>query len=34
MRIIEDPSDVPWVERYIYAHYGNADRVLTIDLKK
>jgi predicted ABC-type ATPase len=30
MRIIENPYDIPWVGKYIYTHYKNADRVLVL----
>lgn len=30
MRIIKEPSDIPWVEKYIYAYYKDADRVLVL----
>jgi predicted ABC-type ATPase len=30
MRIIKEPSAIPWVERYIYAHYKDADRSIKI----
>jgi predicted ABC-type ATPase len=34
MKIIKDPSDIPWVEKYIYANYGYAERSLAINVKK
>ena len=34
MKIIKEPSDIPWVEKYIYRHYKNADRVLKISGKR
>lgn len=33
MQIIKEPSDIPWVEKYIYFHYKNADRVLVLRSK-
>jgi len=34
MKIIEEPSDILWVERYIYRHYKNAERVLKLKRKQ
>ena len=34
MKIIKEPSDIPWVEKYIYRHYKSADRVLKISGKR
>jgi len=34
MKIMKDPSDIPWVERHIYAHFKGADKVLTINEKR
>ncbi|MCL2712897.1 MAG: hypothetical protein FWD37_06485 [Methanomassiliicoccaceae archaeon] len=31
MRIIEEPSDIPWVEKYIHSYYKDADRVLILN---
>ncbi|MCL2142974.1 MAG: zeta toxin family protein [Methanomassiliicoccaceae archaeon] len=28
MSILKRPSDVPWVEKYIFSHYSDADKVL------
>jgi predicted ABC-type ATPase len=33
MNIIKDPSEIPWVERYIYTHYKDAERSLKIARK-
>jgi predicted ABC-type ATPase len=33
MNIIKDPSEIPWVERYIYTHYKDAERTLKISRK-
>ena len=34
MQIIKEPSEIPWVEKYIYSHYKTADRVLALRPKK
>jgi len=34
MKIIEEPSEIPWVEKYIYSHYRNAERVLKLKRKQ
>jgi len=33
MKIIKDPSEIPWVEKYICRHFKDADRVLKIKRK-
>jgi predicted ABC-type ATPase len=34
MSIIKDPSAIPWVEKYIFAHYKDAEKILTVNGKK
>jgi len=34
MQIIKEPSDIPWVENYIYKYYKDADRVLILRTRK
>ncbi|MDR0335210.1 MAG: zeta toxin family protein [Methanomassiliicoccaceae archaeon] len=34
MQIIKEPSEIPWVERYIHRHFKDAERVLKIDRKQ
>ena len=34
MKIIKEPSEIPWVERYIYFHFKNADRILDLRGKR
>jgi len=34
MKIMKNPSEIPWVERYIYAFYKDADMVLAVNVKK
>ena len=34
MKIIKEPSEIPWVEKYIYAYFKDAERVLSINGKR
>jgi len=34
MEIIKEPSDIPWVERYIHRYYTDAERTLIVNRKR